>query len=687
MNKTQKTVYTINLKTIIVFYVISLLIFLAFNRFSYSRIENNIDKSISNFTNSTFLLMSNQNNMLSNLSYNSNYNFSNTDFNNMLEAFNKTMEENYNLLFNKLDSIIKSDISNIGYWLSFLSLIMVIFTILGIYSNNKILESTKAKSEIITNEIDNKINEFKNNLDEYENNFKSFRIQELNLKALMQEKDNEISEAFDNYKKILEIDENNFKALNNLLVLLGNYYDNYSDTYYLKECLKYKDTILKSNLDSTEKDTLLINLSNLYSIAYKKTSNKDWFNKADNELESIFYKNIAYYVGKGNLYSEYYNNTKELEAFNIACKNYNNALSKETNNFPAINGLAILHSDKYYHLENEYDFHKSLEYFYKILSFKNDNLIIRYNIANLLKSYGDKNDKEEYINQAKLVYEYIRTKDPFNITSIIAIGCIYFDIYKKTNDNKYFYDAVKEYDLALSISMDDYSVLEYKAKIYNEKFNRENNIENYIILLDILNKIIDFNDKLEFIEMRAKLFFNIYKKTLNSIYLDKFTIDFNRAIELNSIDIDLKYYIGEFYLNKYLQTRDNKFYEFSNNNLSEYIEKTNKTNLYSIISRAVLYSMKYSITGSNNYFDLSIKDFDYAYKNIKPRDNDLSLMLFEHRGKLYLSKYSISEEKTYLNLFNKDFDMLPQNEAIIKLREYYINGAEDIINNRKNNHS
>ena len=113
------------------------------------------------------------------------------------------------------------------------------------------------------------------------------------------------------------------------------------------------------------------------------------------------------------------------------------------------------------------------------------------------------------INQAKLVYEYIRTKDPFNISSIIAIGCIYFDIYKKTNDNKYFYDAVKEYDLALSISMDDYSVLEYKAKIYNEKFNRENNIENYIILLDILNKIIDFNDKLEFIEMRAKLFFNI----------------------------------------------------------------------------------------------------------------------------------------------------------------------------------
>ena len=92
MNKTQKTVYTINLKTIIVFYVISLLIFLAFNRFSYSRIENNIDKSISNFTNSTFLLMSNQNNMLSNLSYNSNYNFSNTYFNNMLEAFNKTME-------------------------------------------------------------------------------------------------------------------------------------------------------------------------------------------------------------------------------------------------------------------------------------------------------------------------------------------------------------------------------------------------------------------------------------------------------------------------------------------------------------------------------------------------------------------------------------------------------------------
>lgn len=680
MNKTQETIYTINLKTIILLYAISLLIFLAFNMFSYSRVEDNIDKSISDFTNSTFLLMSNQNNILSNLSYNSNYNFTNTDFNNMLETFNKTMEENHNLLFNKLDSTIKSDISNVAYWLSFLSLIMIIFTILGIYSNNKILESTKAKSDIITNEIDNKINEFRNNLNEYENNFKSFRIQELNLRALMQEKGNEISEAFDNYKKILEIDKNNFKALNNLLVLLANYYDNYSDAYYLKECLKYKDIILKSNLDSTNKDTLLINLSNLYLVVYNKTSNKDWFNKANNELESIFDKDIAYYVGKGNLYSAYYNNIKELDAFNIACENYNKALSKETNNFYAINGLAVLHSNKYYHLENEYDFHKSLEYFYKILSFNNDNLIIRYNIANLLKSYGDKNDREEYINEAKLIYEYIRTKDPFNTNSIIAIGCIYFEIYKKTNDTKYFYDAIKEYDLALSISMDNYLVLEYKAKVYNEKFKRDNKVGDYIILLYILNKIIDFNDKLEFIEMRAKLFFNIYKNTSNSVYLDNFIIDFNRAIELNSIDIDLKYYIGQIYFNKYSQNHNDKFYELSNDNLSEYIDKTNKSDLHSVICRAILYSEKYLITGNNNYFDLSIKDFDYAHRNIKPSDKNLSLMLFEGRGKLYINRYSITEEKIYLSLFNKDFDQLPQNEEVIKLRKDCIDRAEYIIN-------
>ena len=48
----------------------------------------------------------------------------------------------------------------------------------------------------------------------------------------------------------------------------------------------------------------------------------------------------------------------------------------------------------------------------------------------------------------------------------------------------------------------------------------------------------------------------------------------------------------------------------------------------------------------------------------------------------YIENKNIISELVGKNIYGIDY-----NEAIIKLREYYINGAEDIINNRKNNHS
>ena len=79
-----------------------------------------------------------------------NESFENKEFikNTLEEAF----KPNIDLLRETLKDSKDFSINTVTFWLAFLSLIMIIFTILGIYANNKIMESNQKQSELIIKE-------------------------------------------------------------------------------------------------------------------------------------------------------------------------------------------------------------------------------------------------------------------------------------------------------------------------------------------------------------------------------------------------------------------------------------------------------------------------------------------------------------------------------------------------------
>ena len=672
--------YEINIKTMIILYFISLIIFLGFNKKSSNKIENNINNSITNFMETTSILVSNNNEILKNITYNKTFD-NNLNINNYIDSFNKSLENNYNLLINSINSTINNDINSIGYWLSFLSFIFIIFTILGIYANNKILQSTKYESDIIINDINGKINSFNNIIKDHEEKNYKYKMEQLNLEAIIFEKDGKLSLSLERYKKMFKIDNNNFAALNNILVTFGKLYSNTNDLRYFNEALLYKDKINIEKLNTNEKDKLLINIVNLFSNHYRNTNDTNFFDKVIEYLEKINDKtSISYNIAKANIYHHHYNNTKLINDFNVACDIYTNILKNDSNNFTAISNIATLYSDKYYLEEKYNDFRKSLEYYYMALSLENK-LFIRYNIANLLKSYGYKNDLYNYTEQAESIYNSVLREDPFNIDSIIALGCIYADNYMKTNDNNYFYMALERYNFALLLSKNNYTILEYKLKIYNRKCSIEpNNIGDSMILLEISNEIISHNDKnLNAIEIRAKIYFTSYANTKNIIYYDKFIMDYNRAIELNSQDLDLKYYISQIYLNKYIQSHNNNDYNIAEKQLSEFINKTNRTNLYSIMQRGILYNEKYQYSNDRNYLNLSIDDFNYAYEHCDKNNEEICYNILYNRGFAYFNAFLITKEEEWGELFLSDFDAIEQNDDVIDLKNKYRTILNDMI--------
>ena len=681
MENNKNIKYEINIIIMIILYSISLIIFLCFNKISSNKIENNINNSITNFIKTTSILVSNNNEILKNITYDNKAFDGDLNINNYLDSFNKSLEGNYDLLINSINSTINNDINSIGYWLSFLSLIFIIFTILGIYANNKILQSTKYEADSIIGNIDKKINSFNTKIKYYEEKDIKYKIEKLNLDAIILEKDGNLASALEKYKTILEIDNNNFMALNNLLVIFAELYDIHSDIKYLYEALNYKDKINYDKLTKENIDSILTNIVNLFSSHYKNTDDINFFYKAIEYLEQINDKtSISYYVAKANIYHHHYNNTKSINDFTIACDIYKNILKNYSNNFAAISNIAALYSDKYYLEEKDDDFRKSLEYYYMALSLENK-LFIRYNIANLLKSYGYKNDLCHYTEQAENIYNSILKEDPFNIDSIIGLGCIYADNYTKTNDNNYFYMALEKYDFALLLSKNNYNILEYKLKIYDRKCYLEpDNIGDSMILLEILNEIIYNNDKnLNVIEIRAKIYFRLYTNTKNIIYYNKFILDYNRAIELNSQDLDLKYYISLIYLNKYIQSHNNNDYDIAEKQLSEFIDKTNKTNLYSIMQRGILYSEKYKCSNNRNYLNLSMDDYNDAYERCDKNNKEICYNIQYNRGLAYFNAFLITKEEEFGRLFLSDFDAIEQNNYVVDLKNKYRTILNDMI--------
>ncbi|MBW5393320.1 hypothetical protein E6A49_11425, partial [Brachyspira pilosicoli] len=182
------------------------------------------------------------------------------------EFIKNTLEEafkpNIDLLRETLKDSKDFSINTVTFWLAFLSLIMIIFTILGIYANNKIMESNQKQSELIIEKT-----EFESNQTLKELNEKAKEIEETLKKIEQQTKQ---SEKNANRAKVSELFNRAWTE------------DNKNNKE--KAIKLYTEIIDKYNPNDIDS---LNNRGIFYSDKYRETKKEEYFNKALDDYNKV----------------------------------------------------------------------------------------------------------------------------------------------------------------------------------------------------------------------------------------------------------------------------------------------------------------------------------------------------------------------------------------------------------------
>lgn len=162
------------IKPFIILFLISIVIFAIMYFLHSKNIENrfnrtlqNYEKSMSAIFNNMVITNRNNENIYTNLSQtNNNIVINNNQLqNNSIENLKLSFEVGFKMLESSMNEIMKNSNDILQFWFAFLSLIMIVFTIIGFFLNNNILnqareqlEIIKDKSEILIQGLENKYN-------------------------------------------------------------------------------------------------------------------------------------------------------------------------------------------------------------------------------------------------------------------------------------------------------------------------------------------------------------------------------------------------------------------------------------------------------------------------------------------------------------------------------------------------
>lgn len=419
------------------------------------------------------------------------------------EFIKNTLEEafkpNIDLLRETLKDSKDFSINTVTFWLAFLSLIMIIFTILGIYANNKIMESNQKQSELIINEtelkskesIENIRNELSKENKEYIenlkvdfNNIKNNVLNEMNIikTEAINAKDNAINEV-NSIKE--EINYNKSEAE-----------DLKSEIYKIKdESKKLLEEMKKERkAQKQEGQTILTEMkkrqkaNDLLNKAWSESNkdNKEEAIKLYTEALEIDSKNTMALNNRGILYSDKYRETKEEEYFNKALDDYNKVLNINENDIDTLNNRGNLYLHKYEKTKEEKYFNKALEDYDKVLSINNNNINALNNRSILYSNkYTKTKGKEEYYNKALLDYNKMLNINKNYYNAYIGISFLYlnhYEVNEKENKEsliqaeKYLNEGLKLYPNDLEL-INNYGIFLY---LKNDLNNSEENFRKSI---------------------------------------------------------------------------------------------------------------------------------------------------------------------------------------------------------------
>lgn len=323
----------------------------------------------------------------------------NNKFNIDTKEFEMLLNSNYELLKDSINNSIKISMDNITFWFGFLSIIMVVFSILGIFMNNEYLERSKLLFQNIEEESAKKREAL---------NYFYLGLQYFNI--------GDYKNSILNYTQAINLDNNNFKAYSNR----GFAYYNLNE---LDKAISDYNEALKIKPD----DFLTYNNRGM---VYNRKGGHDKaiedYNKAIeiNPDFALTYNNIslAFYLKKD---------------FDKALEYVEKAINIDSYFSEAYSTMAMIYDEK-----KEYD--KAMLNYNKALEFDKKNLDGIYtNIATLYMKQENINEALEYLNKAMKI-------NPYNVEANVNLGNIYIRLldYDKALE---YYEKAKKYSSNINI--------------------------------------------------------------------------------------------------------------------------------------------------------------------------------------------------------------------------------------------
>ena len=384
----------------------------------------------------------------------------NNGFNIDAKEFEMLLNSNYGLLKDSINNSIKISMDNITFWFGFLSIIMVVFSILGIFMNNEYLERSKSIFQDIEKES-------------------TKRIKALNYfyLGLYDYNGGNYKKAIFYYTQAINLDNSNFEAYSNR----GFAYYNLNE--YDKAISDYNEA-LKINPD----DFLTYNNRGMVY------SRKGEHNKAIEDYNKAIEINSDFALTYNNIGLEFY----LKKDFDKALKYVKKAINIDNYFSEAYNTMAMIYNEK-----EEYD--EALINYNKALEFGKKNLDSIYNnIAILYMKQENINEALEYLNKAIKI-------NPYDVEANVNLGEIYISRSDYDKALEYYEKAeknLKNINIKSNIHQIYYGIgyISYHKKLYLKALN--NLIKSHELgnekALSIIEKI-DMPEAKEYIKNHKKL--------------------------------------------------------------------------------------------------------------------------------------------------------------------------------------
>ena len=334
----------VNIKPFIILFLISIVIFAIMYFLHSKNIENRFNRTLQNYEKSMSAIFNNMiitNGNNENIYTNSFQTNNEIRFNNNIENLKLSFEVGFKMLESSMNEIMKNSNDILQFWFAFLSVIMIVFTIIGFFLNNNILENAKKQLEMVEKEArtsrENIEKETKKLIEENNKNIQEYNLFNLGIQSI-NSKDYKLAIYY--FNEVIKLNVNNVEA----------HYNKGLAKHYLADNEKgNKEEYNKFINEAIEDYNKAIELNPNYSIAFynrglAKYDLKD-YEKAIKDYDEAIRLNSNYSIAFYNrgLAKYYLSNTKKEsreeynKIVNEALEDYNKAIELNPNYAEAYN--------------------------------------------------------------------------------------------------------------------------------------------------------------------------------------------------------------------------------------------------------------------------------------------------------------------------------------------------------------